>query len=121
MIGGKMTEKSRSFTVVGSGTKFQGGRYISKNGDVATAARKAGAAIYRDLTENMIKSRESKGLKGIKFILKETTRGSKKETHVFKVTRVTLAKPITRTIAGNTIVSKYAFEIKKCGSDEKLE
>ena len=121
MLGGKMTEKSKSFTIAGSGTKFTGGRYMSKNGDVASAAKKAGARLFRDLTESQIKLREKKGLKGIKFILKETTRGSKNETYTFKVTRVTLAKPITRTIAGNTIVSKYSFEVKKCGANEKLE
>ena len=119
--GGAMTAKSKSFTIVGSGTKFVGGRYMSKNGDVASAAKKAGARLFRDLTESQIKLREKKGVKGIKFILKETTRGSKNETYTFKVERITLSKPITRTIAGKTIVSKYSFEVKKCGSDEKLE
>jgi hypothetical protein len=119
IVGGKMTEKSRSFTVAGSGTKFEGGRYMSKNGNVMSAARKAGARIYRDLTESQIKLRESKGMKDIKFILKETTRGSKKDTYVYKVKRVLLSKPITRTVAGNTIVSKYSYEITKCGSDGK--
>ena len=121
MIGGKMTEKSKSFTIQGSGTKFVGGRYMSKNGDVATAAKKAGARLYRDLTESQIKLREKKGLKKIKFILRETTKGSNNETYTFAVTRVTLKKPVVRTIAGNTIESKYTYEIKKCGSDEKLE
>lgn len=119
--GGKpLSAGERTFTIEGSGTGFKGGRYKTKTGPLA-AAKKAGARLFRDLTESQIKLREKKGKKDIKFILKETTRGSGKETLFFKVTRVTLKKPITRTIAGNTIVSKYTYEVKKCGSDEKLE
>lgn len=121
MDGGKpLSAGERTFTIEGSGTGFKGGRYRTKTGPLA-AAKKAGARLYRDLTESQIKLREKKGKKDIKFILKETTRGSSKETLFFKVTRVTLKKPVTRTIAGNTIVSKYTYEVKKCGSDEKLE
>ena len=119
--GGKsMVAGEKSFTIEGSGTGFKGGRYRSKTGPLS-AAKKAGARLYRDLTESQIKLREKKGKKDIKFILKETTSGSSKETLFFKVTRVTLKKPTVRTIAGNTIESKYAYEVKKCGSDEKLE
>lgn len=119
--GGKsLSAGERTFTIEGSGTGFKGGRYRTKTGPLA-AAKKAGARLFRDLTESQIKLREKKGKKDIKFILKETTRGSSKETLFFKATRVTLKKPITRTIAGNTIVSKYTYEVKKCGSDEKLE
>ena len=80
MEGGKMSATSRSFTIQGSGTKFTGGRYTTKNNAVTAVARKAGAALYRDLTESLIKIREQKN-QGIKFILRETTRGSNKQTY----------------------------------------
>jgi len=121
MEGGKpMTKGEKSFTIEGSGTTFKGGRYRSKTGPLS-AAKKAGARLYRDLTESLIKIREKNGKKDIKFILKETTKGSSKETYFFKVKRVTLKKPVIRTIAGKKIETKYTYEVKKCGSDEKLE
>jgi hypothetical protein len=121
MEGGKsMSAGERSFTIEGSGTGFNGGRYKTKTSPLS-AAKKAGARLYRELTESQIKSRESKGKKDIKFILKETTRGSKKETLFFRVKRVTLSKPVVRTIAGKTIQSKYVYEIERCGSNVKLE
>lgn len=119
--GGKpMSEGEKSFTIEGSGTGFKGGRYRSKTGPLA-AARKAGARLFRDLSESQIKLREKKGKKAIKFILKETTRGSTKETLFFKVERITLKTPIKRTVAGKVIETLYRYEVKKCGSDEKLE
>lgn len=122
MEGGKpMSAGERSFTIVGSGTGFKkGGRYRTKSSPLV-AARKAGARLYRELTESQIKARESNGKKDIKFILKETTRGSKKETMFFRVKRVTLSKPVVRTIAGKSIESKYVFEVERCGSDVTLE
>ena len=121
MEGGKpMSPGERSFTIEGSGTGFKGGRYRTKSGPLV-AARKAGARLYRKLTETQIKARESSGKKDIKFILKETTRGSKKETMFFRVKRVPLKKPLVRTIAGETIESKYVFEVERCGSDANLE
>lgn len=121
MDGGKpLSAGEKTFTIEGSGINETGGRYRSKTGPLA-AAKKAGARLYRELTEGQIKLREKKGKKDIKFILKETTRGSSKETFFFKVTRITLKKPVVRTIAGNTIETKYTYEVKKCGSDEKLE
>ena len=81
--GGKpMSSGERSFTIEGSGTGFKGGRYKSKTGPL-TAARKAGARLYREITESQIKTRETNGKKDIKFILKETTRG-KKRNNVFQ-------------------------------------
>ena len=121
MEGGKpMSKGERSFTISGSGTGFKGGRYKTKTNPL-TAAKKAGARLYREITESQIKTRETNGKKDIKFILKETTRGSKKETLFFKVERITLSKPVVRTIAGKTIESKYAYEVKRCGSDVKIE
>jgi len=121
MEGGKpMSVGEKSYIIQGSGTGFHGGRYRSKTGAFA-AAKKAGARLYRNLSESQIKLRENKGKTDIKFILKESTKGSTNETFTFSVTRVTLAKPVIRMIAGNKIVSKYTYEVKKCNPDAKLE
>ena len=53
--------KLRWFTIQGSGTGFTGGRYAAKDGVVGTASRKAGARLFRDLSETDIKDREKKG------------------------------------------------------------
>lgn len=122
MEGGKpMSPGERSFTIEGSGTGFKGGRYRSKTGPL-TAARKAGARLYRELTESQIKDRESKNKKNIKFILKETTRGSKKETMFFKVERIPLKNPIKRkNSSGGEYTIFFKFIATRCGSDMKLE
>lgn len=84
----------RFFTVAGSGTNFEGGRYAAKDNVIGTAARKAGARLYRNLSDSQIKAREKNGNDGIKFILRETTRGSKKNTYHFIVKRQILTKPV---------------------------
>lgn len=84
----------RFFTVAGSGTNFEGGRYAAKDNVIGTAARKAGARLYRNLSDSEIKTREKGGNDSIKFILRETTRGSKKNTYHFIVTRQVLTKPV---------------------------
>lgn len=84
----------RFFTVSGSGTNFEGGRYAAKDNVIGTAARKAGARLYRNLTDSQIKAREKNNIDGIKFILRETTRGSKKSTYHFIVKKEVLSKPV---------------------------
>ena len=119
--GRPMSEGERSFTIQGSGTGFKGGRYRSKT-DPLAAARKAGARLYRNLSERQIKLREKKGKKTIKFILKETTQGSTKQTLFFKVQRISLNPPVKRTLAdGKVIETLYRYEVQKCGPNEKLE
>lgn len=122
MEGGKpMNNGERSFTISGSGTGFKGGRYLTKTNPL-TAARKAGRRLYKELTESEIKTRENSDKKDIKFIIKETTRGSKKETFFFKVERITLKTPKKRTILdGREITNFYDFKTKRCGSDVKIE
>lgn len=104
----------RYFTVQGSGTKFTGGRYAAKDGVVSTAAKKAGARLYRELSEAQITARETKGLDGIKFILRETTKGSKKHTYYYKIVRIPLSAPKMIKIGDTTIEYKFRFELKRC-------
>ena len=84
----------RFFTVASSGTDFEGGRYAAKDNVIGTAARKAGARLYRNLSDAQIKAREKNGNDSIKFVLRETTRGSKKNTYHFIVKRQVLTKPV---------------------------
>ena len=84
----------RFFTVAESGTNFEGGRYAAKDNVIGTAARKAGARLYRNLSDAQIKAREKSGNDSIKFVLRETTRGSKKNTYHFIVKRQILTKPV---------------------------
>lgn len=81
----------RFFTVSDSATEFKGGRYAAKDNVIGTAARKAGARLYRNLSESEIKKRSTDG---IKFSLRETTRGSKKNTYNFIVMREILKAPV---------------------------
>lgn len=101
----------RYFTVAGSGTNFEGGRYASKDNVIGTAARKAGARLYRNLTDAQIQAREKKGQNGIKFILRETTRGSKKNTYYFLAKRDVLTVPV--------VITKKADLSKDKGENEK--
>ena len=104
----------RYFTIQGSGTKFEGGRYAAKDDVVTTAAKKAGSRLFRDLTEGQIKLREKKKMNGIKFILRETTKGSNKNTYYYKIVRVPLSKPKSVKFGSSTIEYKYTYELTKC-------
>tara|TARA_B100000405_G_scaffold247306_1_gene180733 strand:- start:1689 stop:2252 length:564 start_codon:yes stop_codon:yes gene_type:complete len=110
--------KLRWFTIQGSGTGFVGGRYAAKDGVVGTASRKAGARLFRDLSEVMIKNRAKKGNDDIKFILRETTRNSKKNTYYFKVTRVVLDEPVTIKKGAIEYSIKHKYAVKSVGSTE---
>lgn len=82
----------RFFTVSDSATEFKGGRYAAKDNVIGTAARKAGARLYRNLSDSEIKKRSTSD--GIKFSLRETTRGSKKNSYNFIVKREILSVPV---------------------------
>jgi hypothetical protein len=112
----------RYFTVTGSGIVGEnGGRYAAKDNIPMTAAKKAGARLYRDLSEAQIATRLKNGNKTIRFILKETTRGSTKKTYTFKVERKALNKISVVEIhqADGTKVSiehKFKYIITKCAN-----
>ena len=81
-----MTGK-RSFTVQGSESGFEGGRYTGDSPIVA--ARHAAKQIFRH-AESKSKSASQKK---IKFILRETTRGSKKTMYHYQASTKRLEKP----------------------------
>ena len=104
--------KLRWFTIQGSGSGFTGGRYAAKDGVVGTASRKAGARLFRNLSETDIKNREKKGDADIKFILRETTRNSKKNTYYFKVTRICLDEPVNIEKGDIKYCIKHKYSVK---------
>jgi O-phosphoseryl-tRNA(Cys) synthetase len=110
----------RYFTITGSGVGSEnGGRYAAKDNLTATAAKKAGARLFRDMSEAQIKAREAKNIHKIKFILQETTRGSRKKTYAFHVKRIKLKNPTVVTIrvrgkAPVNISHKYNYEVARC-------
>tara|TARA_B100000405_G_scaffold302020_1_gene264481 strand:- start:113 stop:685 length:573 start_codon:yes stop_codon:yes gene_type:complete len=110
--------KLRWFTIQGSGTGFTGGRYAAKDGVVGTASRKAGARLFRNLSEADSKNREKKGDADIKFILRETTRNSKKNTYYFKVTRICLDEPVEIAKGDIQYCIKWKYSVKSVGSTE---
>jgi hypothetical protein len=107
----------RFFTIAGAGTnvKPNTGRYTATG--PSQAGKKAGARLYRDLSEADIKKRTASGKKGIKFILRETTQGSKKGTFYYVVTRKTLSNPTRVKIGDKVIEYKYEYTIAKSDAD----
>jgi hypothetical protein len=110
-----MTEagNKRYFTIAGSGTNIapNTGRYVALG--PSQAGKKAGARLFRELSESEIKRRESNGKIGIKFILRETTRNSKKGTFYYLITRKVLSNPTQIKIGDKIIEYKYDYNIEK--------
>lgn len=110
------TKTCRSFTIVGSGIEFIGGRYLGANKQVAV--NKAGSALFKRLLNPSKYKDSSVFLKytdkqSIKFIMRETTRGSHNKTTAYEVTRIPLSKPLVLEIKGKKITYKYKYETKK--------
>jgi hypothetical protein len=80
----------RTFTVTNSDIKISGGRYKSEN--PSDAAKKAASKLFAKTNA-----------KSIKFELRETTRGSKKNLYHYIATQEKLKNPVTRTIKFNGV------------------
>lgn len=111
----------RSFKVVGSGIG-----YVSppssyyKGKDPLTVANKFGSMMFRLINDKNGKYYSFRNKKNIKIIVKETTKGSLKNTFYYNLKRVELPKPITRTLPnGTVIVNKYKIHASKCDADNK--
>lgn len=106
----------RTFTIQGSGIKYFGGRY--KTDDVQKAAKRAASQLFRKLKKTEYKMYKSK--LNIKFILRETTKGSKKKTFYYIAERIPLSKPVSVQITNvsstsvQTITYNYKIIVKKC-------
>jgi hypothetical protein len=96
-----------SFKIMGSGIGFKGGRYIAKTRSVA--ASRAASQLFKRASKDSKHSKKNT----IKFILRETTKDSKKKTVAYEATRSTLQTPKVVNIEGKDVVYKYEFSIKK--------
>jgi hypothetical protein len=113
-----MSEPNRTFTIQRSDLDFEGGRYKGKS--PIAAANKAAAQLFIML-ENKDNKPEWKKYKKfayfkLKFIIRESTRGSDKNTYTYYATSVKLSKPIlvkrgdTEFTVSKKIYVKATFE-----------
>jgi CxxC motif-containing protein (DUF1111 family) len=125
----------RSFTIQGSDIGFSGGSYKVKHGKdgkggaPSSAAKKAASALFRVVRNAVKYQKDPKGNarfaklakfakwskeKSIKFLLRETTRGSGKESFYYEATVVELKDPITVNRNGVEVVIKHKVSVKVC-------
>jgi hypothetical protein len=111
-------ENKRNFTVAGSDIGFEGGVYkTNKSGTPLSAARKAAAVIFR-MIENKNKNPKFNKYhsfahhKGIKFIIRETTRGSAKESYYYEAVAHPLKTPKVIKRGDEEIVVTKTIEVK---------
>tara|TARA_Y100000389_G_scaffold171628_1_gene179414 strand:- start:98 stop:580 length:483 start_codon:yes stop_codon:yes gene_type:complete len=110
----------RSFQVFGSGIGYKSPSNSYYKGKAPTVvAKKFGSMLFRLINDKTSEYFRFQNQSTIKFIMKETTRGSEKSTFYYRAERVELPEPIRRTLPnGNVIVNKYRIVIHKCGGDD---
>jgi hypothetical protein len=113
----------RSFQVFGSGIGYKSPSSSYYKGKAPSAvAKKFGSMLFRLINDHTSEYVRFRNQSTIKFIMKETTRGSDKSTFYYKAERVELPEPIRRTLPNdNVIVNKYRIIIHKCGGGDDLE
>lgn len=111
-------DKKRKFTIAGSDIGFEGGLYKSDSaGTPVSAARKAAAVLFR-MIENKNKNPKFNKYhsfahhKGIKFIIRETTRGSTKESYYYEAVAHPLKTPKVIKRGDQEIVVTKRIEVK---------
>ena len=111
--------ESRFFTIAGSDIGFEGGRYkTDKSGSPGSAAKRAAKILFR-MVENTNNKSEFKKYakfashKAIKFILRETTAGSDKNSYYYEASSVPLKTPVTVTINGVEVTYTRNIVVKK--------
>ncbi len=124
-----MSEKKskRTFTIQGSAIGFEGGRY--KHNEVNRAAYKAGRQLFRIIKRGKLyRSNPSEYAKyakysiyahhdldkPIKFLLRETTSGSNKETYYYDAIMHKLNAPQVIEKNGIKIVVNDEVKVKTC-------
>lgn len=105
--------KIRSFKISGSDIGFEGGRYLSDEGP-KKAANRAGSALFKAIDNKQDKPgfrkyKKFQDHKIIKFILTESTQGSKKESKYYEASRIPLKTP--KTVVRNGVSITYEFKI----------
>ena len=107
-------EECKSFKVVGAGVPFSGGRYIAKT--FAIASKRAGSKIYSKIN-NDPEFAKYQNKTSVKFILKETTKGSSKSTKAYEVKRIQLKEPKVIERNGVKITYKYKYIVNELKVD----
>jgi hypothetical protein len=108
--------KCRSFTIAGSGTGYQGSRFISPS--PSAAAAKAGSRLYQ-LLDTIDKKGKFSTRESVKFIIRELTRGSEKKTFYFVVSRTKKDEPLVRKIGDKEVVYMWDYKVTSCPGDDK--
>lgn len=111
----------RSFTVIGSDIGFEGGSYKTTVAP-AVAAKKAASIMFRVIKSAAQKPKDAKlkkyaGFKNrdtIKFIIRETTRGSARDTFYYVATKIKLDTPIVVKRGGVEYTIDQKITIKTC-------
>lgn len=110
-------DNTHYFKISGSEIGFEGGRYKSSGGH-KKAATKAASSLFRNI-ENKSNKPEFRKYKKfadhkvIKFILTETTQGSKKESKYYEATKIPFKTPKTVTRNGVEITYSYKIVVKE--------
>jgi hypothetical protein len=98
----------RNYTIYWSVIGFKGGSYKSAN--PTSAAKKAGNRLFK-LANDDKKYTKYKSTKSIKFVIRETTRGSAHNIYTYIATRTKLKVPKVVTIAGKEIVYNFTIDV----------
>jgi hypothetical protein len=102
----------RTFTVQGSEFEITGGKYVAASPTVA--ARRAGSSLFRKVKKEG--TSRQKEADTVKFILRETTRGSDKKTYFYEAVRTKLATPKVIKRGGEEITVSHTITVRTCGS-----
>ena len=112
-----METAKKNYTIYWSAIGFKGGSY--KSTSPTSAAKKAGNRLFKVANEDK-NFDKFKNVKALKFVLRETTRGSKHNVFTYSASRKKLAKPVVVKIGNTEIVYKYTIDIAP-GSLNKRE
>ena len=111
-------EKKRYFTIAGSDIGFEGGRYkTDKSGSPISAARKAASVLFRMIENKQKNPKYNKyhafaHYKGIKFIIREQTQNSSKESFYYEAVSHPLKEPRVIVRGGEEITVTRTIEVK---------
>lgn len=117
------TNSCRTFQVFGSGIGYKSPNTSYYKGKTPSAvAKKFGSMLFRLINDETSDYYKYRHQKTIKFIMRETTRGSDKATFYYKAEHILLPNPVERKLPnGKMIVNKYKTVIHKCGADPEIE
>lgn len=112
-----MSAGKRTFTIQGSDLGYNGGHY--KSASPMAAARKAAKQLFRMIENKKKDPKLSKyhsfaSHKDIKFLLRETTQGSSKDTYYYQAHVEKLKEPVEIVRGDITITITRKIVVKTC-------